>query len=338
MEENREENKKSIGYSEEKHEEREAEWMDRKTRRKILIVLPLLVAVFSIFVMAKFATSVSFYKNTIAALDRKKETVLQLTAVSTGASAAITLLPGDVATPIADKLADLSSYFIIVLCAIYLEKYLLTITGFAAFVILIPISCVMFSLHALCRKPGLLQVAKKLFLFGIVIVVAIPSSVGVSNMIEKTYSESIDLTMQEALQTTESVKEEIEKAESLAETGSETESADIDEAGQGDTAGDRADKDEQNWLQNFFTNASETVTSTVQSALDGAVGGVEEKINEFKNMLNRMIEALAVMIVTSCLIPIIVLLFFVWLVKLILNLDIPMPPMVPRGRKGYRPL
>ena len=62
----------------------------------------------------------------IQSLDDKKTTALELTAAATAASAAITLIPGDAGTPIADKLADLSSYFLIVVCAIYLEKYLVT--------------------------------------------------------------------------------------------------------------------------------------------------------------------------------------------------------------------
>ena len=40
---------------------------------------------------------------------------------------------------------DLSGYFVVVLCAIFLEKYLVTITGFAAFKVLIPIACVLIS-------------------------------------------------------------------------------------------------------------------------------------------------------------------------------------------------
>lgn len=56
-------------------------------------------------------------------------------------SALITLLPGDTATPIAEKMADVSGYLLVVLCAIYLEKYLVTITGYVAFTYLIPIAC-----------------------------------------------------------------------------------------------------------------------------------------------------------------------------------------------------
>ena len=108
--------------------------MSKIDMKKILkVAVPLVVALISIFVLSKYATSTKFHEETIKALDAKKETVMELTAASTAASAAITLIPGDTATPIAEQIADLSSYFLIVICAIYLEKYLLTITGFGAF-------------------------------------------------------------------------------------------------------------------------------------------------------------------------------------------------------------
>ena len=88
----------------------------------ICVATALILALASIFGVAKITTDPAFYQKSIAALEEKQETVLELTAASTAASAAITLLPGDTATPIADKLADLSGYFLIVLCAIFLEK------------------------------------------------------------------------------------------------------------------------------------------------------------------------------------------------------------------------
>lgn len=109
------------------------------------MVLPLVAALISVLFLAKYAASPEFHVNSIQTLDDKKTTVMELTAASTAASAAITLLPGDAATPIADKLADLSGYFLIVLCAILLEKYLLTITGFATFNLLVPAACVLIS-------------------------------------------------------------------------------------------------------------------------------------------------------------------------------------------------
>lgn len=131
--------------------------MKKLDRTKLrLAVVPLVIAFFSVFVLAGVASSPQFHASTIAALDEKQTTVLELTAASTAASAAITLLPGDTATPIAEKLADLSSGFLLVLCAIYLEKYLLTITGMVTFDFLIPAAA--FCICCICsadgRRPG----------------------------------------------------------------------------------------------------------------------------------------------------------------------------------------
>ena len=96
-------------------------------------------SVLPVCVIAKYTSSPTMKINAhaIQSLDDKKTTALELTAAATAASAAITLIPGDAGTPIADKLADLSSYFLIVVCAIYLEKYLVTITGLAAFIFIV---------------------------------------------------------------------------------------------------------------------------------------------------------------------------------------------------------
>ena len=50
---------------------------------------------------------------------------------------------------------------------------------------------------------------------------------------------------------------------------------------------------------------------------------MNDVVEQLKTVLNRFIEALAVMLVTSCLIPILVLLFFAWLVKLMLGIELP---------------
>ena len=113
------------------------------------IIIPILLALLSIFVLSKHASSVSFHQGSLKALQEKQTTVLELSAASASASAAITLIPGDTAEPIADKLADLSSHFLLVLSAIFLEKYLLTITGTVTFSILIPAACLLYILYTL---------------------------------------------------------------------------------------------------------------------------------------------------------------------------------------------
>ena len=93
-------------------------------KKWIIVAVWLLIAVLSFTVAAKYASAPEHHKEVISSLDEKKDTVLELTVAATATSALITLLPGDVATPIAEKIADLSGYLMIVLCAIFLEKYL----------------------------------------------------------------------------------------------------------------------------------------------------------------------------------------------------------------------
>lgn len=255
--------------------------MDEKTKKILKVVISIIAALISVFVVSRFATSTEFHAKTIQSLDEKKSTVMELTAASTAASAAISLLPGDTGIPIAEKLTDLSSYFLLVLCALYLEKYLLTITGYAAFVILIPAACLLFAFNVFRRSESVSRAAKKIALFGLAITVVIPASVKVADMVENTYRASIDSTLESAKEATE----EIEKS--------------------------AKDSDDSKENEGFLAG----IISTVQNG----VSGVTDKI---QTVLNDFIESLAVMIVTSCIIPLAVLFFFVWLVKIVLGIDI----------------
>lgn len=280
--------------------------MENEKQKKILFALiPIVIALLSFFVIARFTSSTEFNAKTIQSLDDKKTTVMELAAASTAASAAITLIPGDVGTPIANKLADLSSYFLIVLCAIYLEKYLVTITGYAAFKILVPIACVFFSGYLLWRKEILRVVAQKFLLFGLAVYLVIPASVKVADMIETTYASSIESTIETAKQTTDEIE---------SETG---ESGQVDDKSSNEKSQSDSDSDSKENAGGFFSG----LFNKVQEGVSTATANVE-------NVLNNFIEALAILLATSCLIPILVLIFFVWLVKMLLGLNIDIPTSV----------
>lgn len=280
--------------------------MENEKQKKIIFALiPIVIALLSFFVIARFTSSTEFNAKTIQSLDDKKTTVMELTAASTAASAAITLIPGDVGTPIANKLADLSSYFLIVLSAIYLEKYLVTITGYAAFKILVPIACVFFSGYLLWRKEILRVVAQKFLLFGLAVYLVIPASVKVADMIETTYASSIESTIETAKQTTNEIE---------SETG---ESGQVDDKSSNEKSQSDSDSDSKENAGGFFSG----LFNKVQEGVSTATANVE-------NVLNNFIEALAILLVTSCLIPILVLIFFVWLVKMLLGLNIDIPTSV----------
>lgn len=264
--------------------------MEQSLKRTIIVGTVLcVIALFSMFVLSRYASSPEFHEKTIAALDEKAETVMELTAASTAASVAVTFLPGDTATPIADKLADLSTYFLVVLCAVYLEKYLVTITGYAAFRVLIPIACLLWFAGMFRFGRELKKAAWKLVFVSLALVTVIPASVTVSNLIENTYQSSITSVIEEASQAAQEIEE------SQEETG--------------------AEQDEDDGF----------LSGLVSRVKDGIVEAATGAMDRMEKVLNRFIEALAVMLVTSCVIPILVMLFFVWLIKAALGIRISMP-------------
>ena len=276
----------------------------------LLITAPLVLALFSFLVLAKTTSGVDFHKANIESLENKKDKVMELTAASAAASAAITLIPGDVATPIASELADLSSKFVIVICAIYVEKYLLTITGYVTFAILIPIACIIFSIGALLMRPSTFRLSFRIGLLGLAFFLVIPASLEISRMIENTYHESIEATIESATQTAEEIKAE---NESIAESApAETESEPEKPSEFTETIG--------SWLN--------SVTESGRELTENITNSVNQSTEAFRQLFNNMLEAFAVMLVTSCVIPVLVLLLFVWMIKLIIGSGTgPMPPV-----------
>ena len=269
--------------------------------RIVMIVLCIVIALVSNIVLAKNYSSPEYTvnKKTITYLDEKKTTALELCAGATALSAAITLIPGDTGTPIAEKLTDLSGYFLIVVSAIYLEKYLLTILGALTFRWLIPAAMIAIALYFVIRRDFFWKLGVKVLIFGLAVYAVIPVSVHVSQLIYNTYQESIDTTLAE----TENL---ISQTEENAQSSTESNQNSGDEG--------------------FFAGLVDKAKDTIEQAKDTASIATEQ----FKYMLNKFIDGLAVLIVTTCLIPILVMVFFVWIVKMILGTAITQPAaMVP---------
>lgn len=245
---------------------------------KILTVILLGVLSFTFF--ADMAMDVDTHSKTIASIDEKKETVLALTATATLTSVVVSAGPDDTATPISQKLADISNYFLIVLCTLYAEKYLLTLLGFVSFRILIPLACICIVISMIARKRLVLRnIGIKVIVCALLAYAAIPVSIWISNMIDTTYSESINNTIQEA---------------------------------------------------ESYNSKSKITGEENDSIIEKITGTASMVIEKASSILSSFIEALAVMIVTSCIIPILVLLFFVWLVKKMTGISIPVPKQLAK--------
>lgn len=173
--------------------------------KRAISVLLILAAVMSFALVGKKMAQPETYGSLNATLDEKEKDVLKLVGTTGVVSAAITLLPDDLATPIAEKVADLGGYLLLVLCAVYAERYLLTITGFAAWKLLFPIACVLLAVHIWKPAPALKQIAAKLLVLGFAIVLVIPVSLKTGELIESTYAESINETIASAENATNEV-------------------------------------------------------------------------------------------------------------------------------------
>ena len=291
----------------------------------VLVVIALVSAVFVANVMSRPEA----HATSIESLDRKAETVTSLAAGSTAAAGVLSLLPGDAGTPIAEKLVDLSSDFLIVMAAIYLEKYLLTIFGLAAFRILIPLGLLFLIGGVWVRArwtEALRGLGLRLLFVGVAVAFVVPASIWVSNMVESTYAADLEHAEAVAAEIANVDAEELEALEAEAADGQETATTETSEP----TGFLGA-------LVGWATDAGETVAETVTNAVGTVSSGAAELVDAARNTLNDMIEALAVLIVTNCVIPILVLLFFLWLVNTILGTSFSLPMRGPRPHgMGHR--
>lgn len=128
---------------------------ESQKKRYIYLGILVLVALISIFIFGGITSDPGTYIGINETLDEKKGNVMALVATTTSASAAISLLPDDMGSSIADKLADFSTYFLVILAVIYLEKFLLTTLGALSFYFLIPASCLMFGISIFRKQDSL---------------------------------------------------------------------------------------------------------------------------------------------------------------------------------------
>lgn len=282
------------------------------TQKKCTLFLTwLLIGILSFTVIGKYAAAPESHQATITSLDEKKNTVLELTMATTATSAVITLLPGDIGTPIAEKVADLSGYLLIVLCAIFLEKYLVTITGYAAFKIFIPAACALFATNLFARNQSLDRLARKLLIFGICIFLVVPASVKASDLIEHTYQVQIDAALEEAKGTEQLLENSVEAADNASESSI---------SGNQTSQSQQTAENSNLWqkAKDALSGAKESVASVVENVTISS----EELVQKVETSLSHFVEAVAVMLITSCVIPLLVLFVFFWLIKILVDVDL----------------
>ena len=256
------------------------------SKRTMMMLITLLsIALLSIFVVSKVVTAPSFNSANIKSLDDKKVIVMKLTAAAAASSTALSLIPGDAAMPIANQIAELSPYFIVVLCAILLEKMLIAVVGYVSFTFIIPFACILGAIYLYKRDVVLRNLAIKLTIFAIILFMAIPASIKISDLIYSSYQTSIEQTVETAKQNNEYIDEK--KIE--------------------------LSKEDKDWIGKVGDYLSD-FTSKIGV-------GISEITKKGEDTLNSFLDTIAVLIVTSCVIPIVVILIFVWVIKILFGFN-----------------
>ena len=274
--------------------------LTERNKTILLVVVFLLVALLSATLVGQWAASPESQATVISALDKKKTTVLELTGATTATSVAISLLPGDAATPIADQMADLSQYFLLILCAIYLEKYMVTIMGFVTFRILVPAAMAFLIFHVLKKTERARQIGMKILVIGLLLYFVIPASVLVTDMIEKTYGASIEETLQAAEDAVKEIRGKTDGEEPPDTLPEETETDDAS-------------------LWDKIVGLPDEIKDKAQNVVNNVTTLSSEMLIRVQTILNHFIEAIAVMIITSCVIPVLVLIVFLYIAKVLLS-------------------
>lgn len=269
-----------------------SDWIcERPPLKYGLVALLIIAALLSEFVGRPHFENVETWSGTIEVIDAKKNNVLALTTSTIALSAAISALPDDTGTPVAEQLTQLSSNLGIVLAVLYLEKYLLTIFGFLSFGVLGPAAFVLLAISLLAH--GRLSTGHTLFilgirllLIGVIAIAVVPASVWVTQRIDETYQISISQ----------------EESEGSAEESKPT---------------DSESQENKNFWDSIASGAAQLV-SNLKDGIKSVTDGVIEQVT-------NLIEGAIVMIVTSCLVPLLVLAVFLWMGHSLMGIDVSAP-------------
>lgn len=271
------------------------------------IVALVVLALLSGFVARPHFADTKTWDSTIEVIDQKKGNVLALTTSCVALSAGITALPGDTGTPVAEQLAQLSGNLGIVLAVLYLEKYLLTILWSVGLGILIPFALVLFAvslgIHGRWSTSTVIRrVATRVLVVAIIGMALVPASVWVSQKVDETYRVSIEAAEQKATDAASAADSDSSKTSKKKTESTES----------------------KNVLEQLADGASGLVTSVTS--------GAKQMTDEIVRQVTDLIEGVIVMIVTSCVIPLLVLAAFLWLGYVLLGIDISGPANYLTGR------
>ena len=163
----------------------------------IKILSLILIAALSFFAAASILPNTSFVQESLESIEESSNTVMKFSAATLSTSLAISALPDDFATPLADSLADMNIYFIAILVVLFLEKILLRYGIKLAFMFLIPAACAVWLTFVATKKNILKGVAVRLCIFGLAVAFVVPCSTHITNIVASDLTAYVNETIEE---------------------------------------------------------------------------------------------------------------------------------------------
>lgn len=284
----------------------------------ILLLLALIVGA-EIPLLHQFTGEDSFQKTT-AMLETQEGRLVKMTLGAVAASTAVAMAPGDWTSPVANELADMTSVFSMALGAVLLEKFLLTKLCWLSLRIIIPVGLALMALYFASRRGGFLQAGIKVALFGLVLMLVIPAGAKVSSDLEFMYQDKLDAAL--------SIHDEVVDAQAEETLSTEEAQAALESESQ----------KTMSWKDalGFFTSIPETVTGAIRDLPDTMTAGLGELKAQAQEWIQTFMMGLAVILISTIVIPIGILLLGLWTVRTITGLPIYVPRLpAPRRKPEY---
>ncbi len=180
---------------------------EKRVRFLTKIIALIFTAIFSFTVLASRVPKTEFIQTSIENIDDSKTTVMEFTGAALAASLAITALPDDFGSSLADTLSEMNNYFVIILTALFLER-IIAVNGVGiAFTYMIPAACMLGILGLVFRRNFLKDLGVRLSILAIALVLVVPCSTHLSKAVGAEYLSYVDSTIEETENGSEKINE-----------------------------------------------------------------------------------------------------------------------------------
>ena len=262
-------------------------WFLEHRVRLLALFLIFLLLLSSMTCFARKFTDPQTYSKTIQSIDEKKLSVLGVSAAIAGTSTLLASVPDDATTPLANELMDLSSYLVVVVCVLVLEKSLLTVFGSVSCYVLFPIACLFAMAFIIKEKQIFISWAIKLSVLALALLCIVPVSMRISDYIYEVNQVAIEL--------------EVNEPDKVSEDEAETKP-----------------QEDQPWYKKIWNS----VTTTVQDVAETVTNTAQKAIDSGKDALSKFTDAVSVFVIAYCAIPIFVVFLLLWLLKILFGINI----------------